>query len=224
MRPSHSTTEQIGFDRLEPGLNSLFQQGCQQLGLACPAKAEQQLSDHLMLLVRWNKRLNLTAIVSPREMLVQHVLDSLAVTKLLKGQRIIDIGSGGGFPGMPLAAIFPEREFTLLDSRGKRVEFLRHASATIGLKNVKAVQSRIEDFRPGVKFDTLIARAFSSLSDMFFTTRHLHSAGSTLLAMKGRHPDREIEGLRADPDLAIQVEPIEVPFLEAQRHAVIIDF
>ncbi len=223
MSLSHCTTEQFDFDRRESDMAQLFTRGCEQLGLTLSTTAQQQLFDHLVLLERWNKRLNLTAIVSPREAIIQHLLDSLAIAKLVKGQYIMDIGSGGGFPGIPLAVIFPEKKITLLDSRGKRVEFLRHASATIGLKNVTAVKTRVQDFRPTEKFDTLVTRAFSSLSDMLAWTHHLQFPGARLLAMKGKWPNQEIEPLQTSFKSRLRVESVKVPFLDAERHVVIID-
>ena len=198
-------------------------QGCAQLGLDLSAEQHRQMIDHLVLLERWNRKLNLTAIVSAQQMVVQHLLDSLAIMPLISGPRILDIGSGGGFPGMPLAVAVPELSVTLLDSRGKRVEFLRHVAAHTKLKGVVTVKSRVEDFRPSEKFDTLVTRAFSSLQDMLQWTAALHSAGSRLVAMKGKAPTDEINQLPEEWRQRLEVVPLSVPFLDAERHAVIVE-
>ena len=163
------------------------------------------------------------------DMVIQHLLDSLAIAKFVQGDAVLDIGSGGGFPGIPLAIYLanscPEATVTLLDSRGKRVEFLRHAVATLGLKNALPVKTRVEDFRPEQTFDTLICRAFSSLTDMLIRTEWLQSEGTRFIAMKGKWPYEEIDQLGSlQNKLHVNVEVVSVPFMHAERHAVIIEF
>ncbi len=179
---------------------------------------------HAGLLQHWNRRLNLTAITDPAGVVVQHLLDSLAVAPWVRGGRVLDIGSGGGFPGIPLAAALPQVQFTLLDSRGKRVEFLRHAAATLGLGNVAVVKSRVEDYRPDEKFDTLVCRAFASLEEILTLTAHLQEPGTRLLAMKGRLAPDEVRALPARGHRDITVDPVVVPFLDAERHVVRVRF
>ncbi len=201
--------------------------GCTQLGLDLSAEQRIRLLAHVELLAKWNKRLNLTAIGSGDDMIRYHILDSLAVYRYIKGEQLLDIGSGGGFPGLPLAVVCPNLAVTLLDSRGRRIEFLRYVIAEIGLKNVSVVKSRIEAYRPANKFDTLTARAFSSLSDLIRISKESLTPGARLLAFKGKFPAQEIATLNDElPALVSQiaVKKLEVPFLNAHRHLIIIDF
>ena len=161
-------------------------------------------------------------------MISHHILDSLAVHRYVVGSRLLDIGSGGGFPGLPLSIVNPHLAVTLLDSRGKRIEFLRHAVATMGLKNVSLVKSRIEDYQPAENFDTLTARAFSSLAELIRLSKENLGKGTRLLALKGRFPAKEIDALTKELPEAVRqrlkVKKLDVPFLHAQRHLIIIDF
>jgi len=205
-------------------MSDALAEGCEHLALSVTDHQKKQMLDHLVLLERWNRKLNLTAIVSAEQMVVRHLLDSLSIARLVQGQRLIDIGSGGGFPGMPIAVIKPDLDVTLLDSRGKRVEFLRHVVAHNRLANVSTVKSRIEDYRPPEKFDTLVSRAFSSLHDMLHWTSHLHQPGGQLLAMKGKRPEEELAQLEDHWQCQIKTEAVKVPMLEADRHVVILSF
>ncbi len=176
-------------DRLAPG--------CAQLGIVLSAAQHAQLRRHLQLLAKWNRGLNLTAIHKADDMVTRHVLDCLAIAPFVRGQALLDIGSGGGFPGLPLAIAKPELRVTLLDSRGKRVEFLRHVCADLGLSNAAVVHRRVEDYRPARKFDTLAARAFAPLADAVAACAGLHRRDGRLLAMKGKMPEAEIAALQA---------------------------
>ena len=213
-------TSQFNIDKLH--------KGCERLAIKIDPRKQASLQRHLELLAKWNKRLNLTAIDSNDEMISHHLLDSLSIQHYLKGNSLLDVGSGGGFPGLPLAIVNPQLSVTLLDSRGKRVEFLRHCKVNMGLDNVSLVNSRIEDYRPTEKFDTLSARAFSSLAELVRLTKHFQSDGTRLLALKGKRPDEEIETLQQlyGDDLTgrLFVERLEVPYVNAQRHIVVIDF
>ena len=226
MNSAHSTTEQIMSNSEQPALIEKLQQGCELLGLDVKIQSLEQLVEHIRLMQHWNRRLNLTAITSADEMVVQHILDSLVVHSFIHGDRILDIGTGGGFPGIPLAVLFPEKRVTLLDSRGKRIEFLRHVGSRLKLKNIALANCRVEDFIDADGLDTLVCRAFSSLADMLKWTKRLQSAGTRLIAMKGKHPAEELEQLQSiDTSLMkISVEQIKVPFLSGERHVVIIDF
>ncbi|MEJ2178763.1 MAG: 16S rRNA (guanine(527)-N(7))-methyltransferase RsmG [Gammaproteobacteria bacterium] len=201
-----------------------MQTGAAQLRIDLTDTMLGQLLDHVSLLARWNRRLNLTAITDPVEMVVQHILDCIAVSPLVDGERILDVGSGGGFPGIPLAVVFPDKEFVLLDSRGKRAEFLRHSVAKIGLTNTSVTKIRVEDYQPEEKFDTLVTRAFSSLEQTLSRTRALQNPKSRLLAMKGKYPDKEISILPAAVRRQLTVEPMDVPFLDAKRNVVVVQF
>jgi 16S rRNA (guanine527-N7)-methyltransferase len=202
--------------------------GCEQLGITVNSNQLQNLLTHIDLLAKWNKSLNLTAISSNEEMISHHILDSLAINHYIKGDTLLDVGTGAGFPGLPLAIINPNLQVTLLDSRGKRIEFLRYAISTMGLGNVFLSKSRIENYRGHEKFDTLAARAVSSVSELIrLCTENLHS-GTRLLALKGRHPQDELDSLAVDwpesPAKRIAIKKLNVPFMEAQRHLIILDF
>ena len=201
-----------------------LEQGCERLGIALSADQGARLRRHLALLAKWNRRLNLTSVKGMDDMVVRHLLDSLAIARFVRGQSLLDIGSGGGFPGMPLAVINPQLEVTLLDSRGKRIEFLRYACAALDLGGVSVVRGRVEDYRPAEKFDTLAVRAFASLGETLKATAALHRPGVRLLAMKGRLPVREMAALSDSWRERMIVEKLQVPFLAAERHLIIIEF
>lgn len=204
--------------------SSVLRSGAAKLDIALTDTMHHQMLAHTALLARWNRRLNLTAITDPVEMVVQHVLDCMAVGPLLGGNRILDIGSGGGFPGIPLAVIYPDKDFFLLDSRGKRAEFLRHSVGKMGLSNTTIVKMRVEDYQPKEKFDTLVTRAFSSLEETLSRTRALQNPNTRLLAMKGKYPSKEISSLPDPVRRKLKVESINVPFLDAKRNVVVIPF
>ena len=188
-------------------------------------KAQQrQLLAHIALVAKWNRRLNLTAITDGGDMVVNHILDSLSVMPYLKGNRILDVGTGAGFPGIPLAIAGPSTGITLLDSRGKRIEFLRYACHSLKLSNISLQNSRVEDYRPQQKFDTLVARAFSSLTRLVKLTGRCRSQGVRLLALKGKVPEDEIAELSSEVRTRVTIEKIDIPWLNAQRHIVIFEF
>ena len=183
-------------------LESRLRAGAEALGIALtPAQAAS-----LLLLVAeladWNRRFNLTGIRSPLEMVDKHLLDSLAVLPHLRGARIADVGTGAGFPGLPLAIADPARRFTLVESIGKKVGFLRHAVGKLGLENVEVVQGRAESFKPRSLFDGVIARALGSLADFVRLAGHLASRNGRLFAMKGRRPDFIVYSLLPRDDAA----------------------
>lgn len=191
--------------------------------LHLPAEAGQ-VADLLRLLAligKWNKVYNLTAIKDPREMLTHHLLDSLAVLPYLHGRRIIDVGTGAGLPGIPLAIMSPQREFVLLDANNKKTRFITQAVIELGLQNVTVQNLRVEEYRPGAPFDTVVSRAFASLADMVRWTRGLCAPDGVFLAMKGQVPMEEISELPAGFRVK-EIAALSVPGLEAERHAVII--
>ena len=220
MTGSNFTTEHKSLAGFDPEIISLLADGLTQQSFAVSEANLEQLLTHLSLLEKWNRRLNLTAIVSPREMVIQHVLDSLSIAKLLGDERILDIGTGGGFPGVPLALMLPKAEVCLLDARGKRVEFLRYVIAACGISNASVIHARIEDYLPPQKFDTLVTRAFSSLTDMLNWTAPVHQTATRFLAMKGKRPDDEIDALPAMWQDRVHIRRLQVPYLDAERHLV----
>lgn len=182
---------------------------------------KQQLVDYVGLLHKWNKAYNLTSVREPEQMLVRHILDSIVVEPHLQGERFIDVGTGPGLPGIPLAIVRPQAHFTLLDSLGKRVRFLRQVQHELGLNNVTPVQSRVEAFPAEPPFDGVISRAFASLNDMVSWCHHLPAADGCFYALKGVRPDDEIAALPAGFILD-SVTELKVPELEGERHLVVI--
>jgi 16S rRNA (guanine527-N7)-methyltransferase len=184
-----------------------------------PQRATLQMATLLEELARWNRRVNLTAIRDPEAMVTGHLLDSLVVRPLLRGKRIADIGTGAGFPGLPLAIAEPDRDFELLDSSTRKIMFVEHAIALLGLDNALAVRSRTEDYAPAGRFDTVIARAVGPLPRLVAMAGHLVGEGGVFVALKGRYPAEELERL---PDAwSYSVVQLDVPGLEpGSRHAV----
>lgn len=190
-------------------------------GITLPENQKQQLVGYVELLHKWNKAYNLTSVRDPSEMLVRHILDSIVVEPHLQGSRFIDVGTGPGLPGIPLAIVRPDSHFTLLDSLGKRVRFLRQVQHELHLENITPVQSRVEEYPAQPPFDGVISRAFASLTDMVSWCHHLPAQNGRFYALKGQRPDDEITVL---PE-AFSVEEIvrlQVPELEGERHLVII--
>ena len=182
---------------------------------------KQQLVAYVGLLDKWNKAYNLTSVRDPQQMLVRHILDSIVVAPHLQGSRFIDVGTGPGLPGIPLAIVMPDAHFTLLDSLGKRVRFLRQVQHELGLTNITPVQSRVEAFPAEPPFDGVISRAFASLTDMVNWCHHLPGSEGRFFALKGVRPDDEIAELPAGY-VSDDVIKLQVPQLEGDRHLVII--
>ena len=172
-------------------------------------------------LERWNRKVNLTAVRDRAQMETLHVADSLAARPFLRGRRILDVGTGPGFPGLPLAIVEPEREFTLLDSNNKKILFVKHAAALLGLDNVTAIKARAEDYAPGHRFDTVIARALASLPRLVEIAGHHVGEAGVFVALKGRYPADEIKELPSP--WRHEVVEIDVPGLEqGSRHVVLL--
>jgi len=195
-------------------------QGISGIGLDLTPIAEAQLLKYLQLLAKWNQAYNLTAVRDPEKMVTRHLLDSLVIEPYLKGPRVLDIGTGPGLPGIPLALARPDLSFTLLDANAKKTRFVTQAIGELGLKNAEVVQNRVENYRPSVKFDTLISRAFAGIADMLALARHLCAPHGRFLAMKGTYPEEELAAVPAD--FATEVVALTVPDLEAERHLVIL--
>jgi 16S rRNA (guanine527-N7)-methyltransferase len=191
------------------------------LGVALSAEDAARLFTLLDELERWNRRYNLTAIRTRATMVTHHLLDSLAVHPDLQGERIADVGTGAGFPGLPLAVCNPQRHFTLIDSTAKKIRFVEHAARVLGLGNVSAVHARIEALELERPFDTVVARAFAPLPELLSKAGRLCGPQSRVLAMKGRRPKTEIEALPASWQV-IGSRELKVPGLEAARCVIVL--
>ncbi|MEI8633618.1 16S rRNA (guanine(527)-N(7))-methyltransferase RsmG [Vibrio sp. PP-XX7] len=181
-----------------------------------------QLTGYVALLDKWNKAYNLTSVRHPEDMLVKHIMDSILVSPHLCGHCFIDVGTGPGLPGIPLAIMNPEKTFTLLDSLGKRIRFIKQAIYELNIHNVTPVQSRVETFRPEEKFDGVLSRAFASIQDMVNWCQHLPKKDhGVFIALKGQMPHDELKKL---PEMysVIDVKSLTVPELEGERHLVIL--
>ncbi|MGD8976481.1 MAG: 16S rRNA (guanine(527)-N(7))-methyltransferase RsmG [Gammaproteobacteria bacterium] len=177
------------------GLTARLSAALADCGITGPASLADRLAAYLELLDRWNRSHNLTSVRDPEEMVTRHLLDSLVVLPWLHGPRIADVGSGAGLPGLPLAMARPDFGFLLLDSAAKRVSFLRHVVARLGLENVRVIHARVEDYADEAGFDTVISRAFAALADFVNMAGHLCGPGGRLLAMKGRLDPSETEAV-----------------------------
>lgn len=200
-------------------MNRALLEGARTLGIELTDEQAVRLVTHLDLLDEWNARMNLTAIRDRPSQLTKHLLDSLSVRPYLRGQRIADIGSGAGFPGIPLAIVEPARHFALIESTGKKSRFLEHVRDTLGLANVEVVQSRAESYQPELRFDTVIARAVGPVADLVKVAGRLVAGGGRLLAMKGRYPEEELAAKLNGWKVAA-VHPLTVPGLDEERHLV----
>ncbi len=195
--------------------------GARELGVELSETQHAQLLAYLALLIKWNKAYNLTAVRDPDEMVSRHLLDSLSVVPFIDGERQLDVGSGGGMPGIPLAIMFPDMKVTLLDSNGKKTRFLTQVKLELALDNLTVIHSRAEAFQPELPFTGIISRAFSSLEDFTGWTRHMGDGKTRWLAMKGLHPADELVALPADFHLE-SAQALAVPGCQGQRHLLIL--
>ena len=194
--------------------------GLRELNLNCSSLQLEKLLKYLELLQRWNKAFNLTAIRDPLQMVRLHLLDSLAIHPYVQGLKsIIDVGTGPGLPGIPLAILNPEINFTLLDSNGKKTRFLFQAINELKLTNASEINHRAEAYQPNQLFDAVISRAFSSISDMLNQCDHLVSDQGCFLAMKGKKPDSELSQM-SKAYKVIEVSEVNVPLIDSERHLV----
>ena len=216
-------------DRLEV----MLEQGIRELELTIPADAQSKLLHYLHLIVKWNKRFNLSGITSIQEMVTLHLLDSLAVSPFIEGNQILDIGSGAGLPGIPLAVVNPDKNFVLLDSNGKKTRFLFQVKVALELENVEVVNARVDEYfeKYQKEFSLITCRAFSSLTSIVKMSEKPLEVGTQLLAMKGVYPYEEIaelevfnEANKATTDFYAvkRITELLIPGIESKRHLVLI--
>ena len=179
-----------------------------------------KFSKYLYLMKKWNRVYNLTSITTTKAMVLRHIMDSLSINNYLKGDNIIDVGTGAGLPGIPLAIFNEDKAFFLLDSNNKKIRFLHQVKIELELDNVVVVQARVEDYKGPVCFDTILARAFSSLNEFLVATKHLVCPDGVFLSMKGVYPLSELESVNRGFVIE-KVEPLHVKDLNAERHIVI---
>ena len=197
-------------------LASRLAEGVEALGIPADRRQQERMLALIALLQRWGRAYNLTAVRDPLRMVSHHLLDSLALSPFLRGERVLDVGTGAGFPGLPLAILAPQRHFVLLDGNGKKVRFVRQAVMELGLGNVEAVQARIESYTSGQKFATIVTRAFAPLPKILQLTQPLLARPGVLLAPKGRQVVAELTGL-ALSEGGLHLHRLRVPFVEGER-------
>ena len=204
----------------DEALLSRIGDGAAKLGIELDSTQRGQLLVYLQEMVRWGRAYNLTAIRDIEQMVPLHLLDSLSVIPHVRGPRVIDLGTGAGLPGIPLAVVKPGFQVWLMDSSAKKCRLLRHVATRLGLKNVEVIQSRAENYRPEQGFDTVVARAVGTLGLLMDLSAHLCEPGGQLLAMKGQYPEAELaeagDGWKVDNVLALKA-----PGVEADRHLVV---
>lgn len=202
-----------------------FKAGLLAAGLNLSDAVQQKLLDYLALIQKWNKVHNLTAVRDPDEMVTLHLLDSLAVLPFIEAKTLLDVGSGAGLPGIPLAICLSELKVTVIDSSQKKASFMRQAKAELGIDNLEVLCGRVEEVRRDEKFDVVISRAFSDLCLFVNLTKHLCKATGAWLAMKGVFPEAELKELASNLHLTpSKIEVLKVPGLDAQRHLVFLPY
>ena len=204
---------------MRAGESDMLASGARELGIELDPARTETLLTLVDALEQGNAQFNLTAIRDRPGMLRKHVLDSMSLTPYLRGERIADVGTGAGFPGLVLAVVDPQRRFTLIEATGKKARFVEQTAQRIGCGNVLVVNSRAESYRPSELFDTVVARALSSLADFVAYAGHLCAPGGRLLAMKGKRPDGEISALPKSFRV-LAVHRLSVPGLTDERHLV----
>ncbi len=211
---------------INTALRSQLQRGAQQMGISLSEAQSENLLAYIREFEKWNKAYNLSAIRDVRQMVARHLLDSLSVVPWISQSpyplaRMIDVGTGGGLPGIPLAIMFPEKQFTLLDSNGKKTRFLFHVKTLLGLTNVTVENRRVEEFSPGELFEGVISRAFASLQDMTEGCTSLLAPGGIYLAMKGVFPEDELAPIANSVSL-VETVRLHVAETDGERHLLIL--
>jgi 16S rRNA (guanine527-N7)-methyltransferase len=195
-------------------------QDCLALTSLQVSEAQQNtLVKFVQLMDKWNKAFNLTSVRDPKQMVIKHIVDSIVIAPYLTEKNYIDVGTGPGLPGIPLAIMLPEKHFVLLDSLGKRVRFMKQAGFELGIVNIEPVQSRVEQYHSDLKLDGVLSRAFASLKDMLHWCQHLVDSDGVFLALKGQFPAEELTQLPENFQLQESIE-LKVPGLEGERHLI----
>lgn len=203
---------------LSERLGQQLQQILDALNLTLSTTDCDKIVRYLELLFEWNQRFNLTAIRDPEQMMIRHIADSLVVAQFLSAERILDVGTGAGLPGIPLSLVLPNTKWTLLDSNGKKISFLKHVKAELELENITIVQTRVEQYIPELCYDGIITRAWTSLEQMIKMLKHLSCPQAKLWALKGKFPVEELKDVKK----SYEVIPLTVPMLQEQRHLVVV--
>lgn len=206
---------------VDPSIESAIERGTEALPVALDSQQIHQLAALVGLLAKWNRVYNLTAVRDPHEMVTRHILDSLAVLPFLRGDSLLDVGTGAGLPGLPLAIARPDLSITLLDSSDKKLRFVRQVVAELGLDQATTVHTRMQAYQPAQPFAMVISRAVSSLSELYRMTHHLVRDDGRFLFMKGVQPDAELEDFEHAGRL--QIVQLQIPGLDAERHLLILD-
>lgn len=200
-------------------LNQLLSLALTENRLTISAENQNKLIAYLNLVTTWNRVFNLTNITEPSEMVYKHLIDSLAIAPFIQGTHLLDVGSGAGLPGIPLAILNPQQKWTLLDKNSKKTRFMTQAVAELELKNVQVVHSRCEEFQPASKFDSILSRAFGTLRMFVEVTAHLLAPNGQFIAMKGKYPDDELQDL---PENVVvkEVKKVDIKGITIERHVV----
>jgi 16S rRNA (guanine527-N7)-methyltransferase len=204
---------------LENDLLTVLKNSLKNCDLIVTDEQQQQLIHYVLMMHKWNKAYNLTSVRDPQQMVIKHIVDSIVVAPFLDKIHYIDVGTGPGLPGIPLAIMCPDKQFILLDSLGKRVRFMKQVAYELKINNIQPVQSRVEDFISNVEIDGVLSRAFASLKDMLHWCQHLVDSHGVFLALKGQLPTNELDELPLEFTLQETIK-LNVPGLEGERHIV----
>ncbi|MBU3003453.1 16S rRNA (guanine(527)-N(7))-methyltransferase RsmG [Paraglaciecola arctica] len=204
---------------LQNDLLLILKNSLKNCDLVVTEEQQLQLIRYVLMMHKWNKAYNLTSVRDPQQMVLKHIVDSIVVAPFLDKTQYIDVGTGPGLPGIPLAIMCPDKQFILLDSLGKRVRFMKQVAYELKIDNIQPMQSRVENFIPSVKIDGVLSRAFASLKDMLHWCQHLVDSHGVFLALKGQLPTEELQHLPLEFTLQETVK-LDVPGLEGERHIV----
>jgi 16S rRNA (guanine527-N7)-methyltransferase len=205
--------------KLEDELLFFLKNSLKKCELSVTEDQQLQLIRYVLMMHKWNKAYNLTSVRDPKKMVVKHIIDSIVVAPFLDDIYYIDVGTGPGLPGIPLAIMCPDKQFILLDSLGKRVRFMKQVAYELKIENIEPVQSRVEDYVPDVKIDGVLSRAFASLKDMLHWCQHLVDSDGVFIALKGQLTTAELDELPLEFTL-LETVKLDVPDLEGERHII----